>query len=86
LTLVLALYAYGKVLSGCHQHRILLVLSIATLGLAYGSLWKIAKWGYDQTVSAVAIYGTTNSITDMTDTMIDLIMSLAGGLTVRITA
>ena len=35
--------------------------------------------GYDQTASSEAIYGsTTNPITDMSDTMSDLIMNLAG--------
>ena len=80
LTLVLALYVYGKVLTGHHQHRILLVLSIAGLGLACGTLWEIAEWGYDQTVSAEAIYGTTNPITDLSDSMTDMIMDLAGSL------
>jgi hypothetical protein len=80
LTLVLALYAYGKVLTGHHQHRILLVLSIAGLGLACGSVWEIAEWGYDQTVSSEAIYGTTNPITDLSDTVTDMIMNLAGSL------
>jgi len=85
LTLVLALYAYGKVLTSHHQHRILLVLSIAGLGLACGTLWEIAEWGYDQTVSSEAIYGTTNPITDMSDSMSDLIMNLAGSLAAGIT-
>jgi hypothetical protein len=80
LTLVLALYAYGKVLTGCHQHQILLVLSVAGLGLACGSVWEIAEWGYDQTVSSEAIYGTTNPITDLSDTVTDMIMNLAGSL------
>jgi hypothetical protein len=80
LTMVLALYAYGKVLTGHHQHRILLVLCIAGLGLACGSLWEIAEWGYDQTVSSEAIYGTTNPITDLSDTVTDMIMNLAGSL------
>jgi hypothetical protein len=89
LTLVLALYAYGKVLkvlTSHHQHRILLVLSIAGLGLACGTLWEIAEWGYDQTVSSEAIYGTTNPITDMSDSMSDLIMNLAGSLAAGITS
>jgi hypothetical protein len=80
LTLVLALYAYGKVLVGHRQHRILLVLSIAGLGLGCGSVWEIAEWGYDQTVSSEAIYGTINPITDLSDSMTDLIMDLAGSL------
>jgi hypothetical protein len=84
LTLVLALYAYGKVLAGRQHHQILLVLAIAGLGLACGALWEIAEWGYDQTVSSEAIYGTTNPIRDMFDTMTDLIMNLAGSLLVGI--
>jgi hypothetical protein len=86
LTLVLALYAYGKVLVGHRQHRILLVLSIAGLGLACGTLWEIAEWGYDQTVSSEAIYGTTLPITDMSDSMTDLIINLAGSLAAGITS
>jgi VanZ family protein len=86
LTLVLALYAYGKVLTDRYQHRILLVLSIAELGLACGTLWEIVEWGYDQTVSSEAIYGTTNPITDMSDSMTDLIMNLAGSLAAGITS
>ena len=88
LTLVLALYAYGKVLKvlSHHQHRILLILLIAGLGLACGTLWEIAEWGYDQTVSSEAIYGTTNPITDMSDSMTDLIMNLAGSLAAGITS
>jgi VanZ family protein len=80
LTLMLALYAYGKVLVGHRQHRILLVLCIAGLGLACGSVWEIAEWGYDQTVSSEAIYGTINPITDLSDSITDLIMDLAGSL------
>jgi VanZ family protein len=86
LTLVLALYAYGKVLTGRHEYRILLVLSIAGLGLACGSVWEIAEWGYDQTVSSEAIYGTTNPITDLSDTVTDMIMNLAGSLAAGITS
>src|SRR5918995_4220967 len=86
LTLVLALYAYGKVLTGHHQHRILLILCIAGLGLACGSVWEIAEWGYDQTVSSEAIYGTTNPITDLSDSVTDMIMNLAGSLAAGITS
>ena len=86
LTLVLALYAYGKVLAGRQHHQILLVLSIAGLGLAFGSLWEIAEWGYDQTVSSEAVYGTTNPITDLSDTVSDMIMNLAGSLAAGITS
>ena len=78
LTLVLALYGYGKVLTG--PHRTLLLLSIAGLGLACGTLWEIAEWSYDEMVGPDAIYATANSITDMNDTMSDLVLDLAGAL------
>jgi hypothetical protein len=49
-------------------------------------VWEIAEWGYDQTVSSEAIYGTTNPITDLSDTVSDMIMDLAGSLAAGITS
>jgi TctA family transporter len=46
VTLVLALYAYGVVLTGRHHHKVLLVLTIAGLGLALGTLWEFVEWAY----------------------------------------
>jgi len=80
LTLVLVLYAYGKVLTGRCHHQVLLVLTVTGLGLACGTLWEITEWLYDYLVSSDALYATTNPITDMTDTMTDMIMNLAGSL------
>ena len=80
LTLVLVLYAYGKVLTGRCHHQLLLVLTVTGLGLACGTLWEITEWLYDHLVSSDAVYATTNPITDMTDTMTDMIMNLAGSL------
>jgi len=80
LTLVLVLYAYGKVLTGRCHHQVLLVLTVTGLGLACGTLWEITEWLYDYLVSSDVLYATTNPITDMTDTMTDMIMNLAGSL------
>lgn len=44
LTLVLALYAYGALLTGRRRHEVLLVLTLAGLGLAPGALWEMAEW------------------------------------------
>lgn len=73
LALVVAVYAYGVVLTGADRHGLLLVLVIASLGLALGALWEIAEWTYDQLVRP-------NVILPKTDTIIDLMVDTAGAL------
>lgn len=73
LALVVAVYAYGVVLTGADRHGLLLVLVIAGLGLALGALWEIAEWTYDQLVRP-------NIILPKTDTIIDLMIDTAGAL------
>lgn len=77
ITLLLALLLYGDVLSGVRRSPLLLVLTVASLGIAIGALWEIAEWGYDQMVPENAILGKT-------DTMIDLILDSLGALTAGI--
>jgi uncharacterized membrane protein YjdF len=77
ITLLLALLLYGDVLSGVRRSPLLLVLIVASLGIAIGALWEIAEWGYDQMVPENAILGKT-------DTMIDLILDSLGALTAGI--
>lgn len=72
-TLVLALFAYGAVLTGARAYGLLLVLAVACIGLASGALWELAEWAYDQLVRPDVIKGRT-------DTMVDLIMDTAGAL------
>ncbi len=73
LTLVAGLYAYGALLTGRRRHEVLLVLTIAGLGLALGTLWELVEWIYDA-------FAAGNTIQDKTDTMIDLTANLAGGV------
>lgn len=73
LTLVLALHAYGALLTGRRRHEALLVLTLAGLGLAFGALWEMFEWAYDQIVAADAILGKR-------DTMVDLTLDAAGGV------
>lgn len=73
VALLLALYAYGTVLTGGRSHEALLVLAVAGLGLAVGTLWEMWEWLYD-------LYVTDNVILGKTDTMIDLSLDLAGGV------
>ncbi len=69
----LALYAYGALLTGRRRHELLLILTIAGLGLALGTLWEMVEWAYDQAVPS-------NAILEKSDTMTDLVLDLIGGL------
>ena len=71
MTLLLAWLLYGVVLKGAEDRSILCVLTVVSLGLAVGALWEIAEWLYDLMVPANAILGKT-------DTIIDLLMDIAG--------
>lgn len=73
LALVVAVYAYGVVLTGVDRHEFLLILTIAGLGLALGALWEVAEWTYDQFVRP-------NAILPKTDTILDLMVDTAGAL------
>ncbi len=73
VTLLLGLLAYGVVLTGHDNHHLLLVLMIASIGLAIGGLWEVAEWAYDQATAP-------NSILGKTDTIIDLIMDSVGAV------
>ncbi|MEW5930509.1 MAG: hypothetical protein AB1941_23870 [Gemmatimonadota bacterium] len=73
LTLVLALYLYGTVLTGARRHELLLVLTVACVGLALGALWEVGEWGFDQLVSGDVIKGKR-------DTIVDLAMDAGGAL------
>lgn len=76
-TLVLALYAYGALLTGRRRHEVLLVLTVAGLGLALGTLWEMTEWAYDQLVGVNAILGKKDTMIDLT---LDAVGGLAGGL------
>ncbi len=73
ITLVLALYAYGALLTGRRRHEALLVLTLAGLGVALGVLWEMIEWAFD-------LIEPGDVILDKRDTMIDLIMDAIGGL------
>jgi len=73
LTLPLAFLAYGRSLAGLRQHRIELVLVIASFGIAIGTLWEVAEWAYDLVAPGDAIKGKT-------DTIVDLIADTGGAL------
>ncbi len=74
LTLLLAVYAYGTVLTGGREHGFLLVLTVTALGLALGAVWEIAEFAYDRILAA------PNVILPKFDTIIDMLLDTGGAL------
>jgi VanZ family protein len=73
ISLLLATLLYGATLTGREEHPLLLILTIAALGLAMGALWEISEWLYDWMVPGNAIKGKQ-------DTMVDLVVDTVGAL------
>ena len=73
LTLLMGLYGYGVVLTGVREHGLLLVMTIAGLGIALAAVWEVWEWIYDEFVQPNAILGKT-------DTIIDMIMGTIGAV------
>ena len=65
ITLVMSLYAYGALLTGRRRHEILLVLTIAGLGLALGTIWEMIEWAYDLGTPVNSIQGKWDTMTDL---------------------
>ncbi len=73
VTLWLALFVCHRVLRGGRGHDALLVLLIASVGLAIGALWEVAEWGFDRIAPGDVIKGKN-------DTIIDIVMDTLGAL------
>jgi hypothetical protein len=73
ITLWLALFVCNRVLDGKGGHEVLLVLVLASVGLAVGALWEVAEWGFDQIAPSDVIKGKN-------DTIIDIVMDTFGAL------
>ena len=72
-TVWLALFVFRRVLRGGPGHDALLVLLMASVGLAVGALWELAEWGFDRIAPGDVIKGKH-------DTIIDIVMDAIGAL------
>ena len=79
ITLLLGLRVYGMVLTGARSHGLLLILVIASIGLAIGGLWEVAEWAYDQMVASNVIKGKQDTIVDL---IVDTVGAVAAGIVV----
>lgn len=77
LTLLVGLWAYHRVLTGYKDHKVLLILIIACIGVAIGAWWEIAEWTFDQFVAGNVIKGKFDTMTDL---IVDTLGALVAGL------
>ena len=71
LTYWLAIFVLRRVLTDAGQHRLLLALVVACVGVAIGAWWEVAEWGFDRLAPGDVIKGKY-------DTIIDLVMDTLG--------
>jgi len=72
ITLLVAVHAYGRVLTGARRHGVLLVFLLASVGLGLGALWEIAEFCYDHFVVK------PNAILPKRDTIVDMALDASG--------
>jgi VanZ family protein len=79
VTLWVALFVFGRALRGERGQGFLIVLLVASVGIALGALWEVAEWGFDQIAPGDVIKGKH-------DTLVDLLMDTAGAVLAGIMA
>lgn len=78
-TLWLALFVFSTALSKERGRSVLVVLLVASVGIALGALWEVAEWGFDQIAPGDVIKGKH-------DTLLDIVMDTAGAVLAGIMA
>jgi hypothetical protein len=73
LTFWLALFVCCRALRGGNGRGALLVMLIASVGVAAGAIWEVAEWIWDRISPGDVIKGKD-------DTVIDIVMDSAGAL------
>lgn len=65
ITLAVGFALYRELMGSFSGHRILFVITIASLGIALGALWEIAEWSADFVVPMQIVSGLFDTITDL---------------------
>ena len=73
ITLWLGLFVCNRALRDGPGRGALIVLMVASVGLAIGALWEVAEWGFDRIAPGDVIKGKH-------DTIIDIVMDTLGAL------
>jgi hypothetical protein len=65
ITLATGYMLYSELMENFYNHRVLFVLTIASLGIAIGALWEVTEWLADFATPREIVSGLTDTITDI---------------------
>jgi hypothetical protein len=65
ITLAAGFALYRELMGSYRGHRVLFVITIASLGIAFGALWEVAEWSADFVVEKQIVSGLFDTVTDL---------------------
>jgi len=65
ITLAVGFLLYDELMESFYTHRVLFVITIASLGIALGALWEVAEWLADFVTPKQIVSGLFDTITDI---------------------
>src|SRR5689334_1023350 len=65
ITLAVGFMLYDELMESFYTHRVLFVITIASLGIALGALWEVAEWLADFVTPKQIVSGLPDTITDI---------------------
>jgi hypothetical protein len=65
ITLAAGFLLYDELMESFNTHRVLFVISVASLGIALGALWEVVEWLADFVTPKEIISGLFDTITDI---------------------
>jgi hypothetical protein len=65
ITLAAGFLLYDELMESFNTHRVLFVISVASLGIALGSLWEVTEWLADFVTPKEIVSGLFDTITDI---------------------
>jgi len=65
ITLATGYMLYSELMESFYNHRVLFVLTIASLGIALGALWEVTEWLADFLTPRQIVSGLPDTITDI---------------------
>lgn len=65
ITLSIGFLLFRELMTSFQGHRVLFVITIASLGIAFGALWEVLEWSVDFVTPAQIVSGLFDTITDL---------------------
>jgi hypothetical protein len=65
ITLAVGFLLYDELMESFYTHRVLFVITIASLGIALGALWEVTEWLADFVTPKQIVSGLFDTITDI---------------------